>query len=205
MFESEAEASDDAYESDLDWVESGKKNRRKQSQIHQTRKSSPDESVPPTAKFSETSNEEAVVAKDGNSGLPPCCSCSRGSFCKTKRCECRALGSLCSTYCGCIPSKCTNREGGEMVVDMDEMSNSEAVEIGGAHGRLDDEDNRKLISEGTRLLQNALSKKPDDNEVKPRMPLSDIKHLVRLLHFLCKLVVASLCPYRRNRVGIIRL
>ncbi|XP_042418953.1 kinesin-like protein KIN-4C isoform X1 [Zingiber officinale] len=172
IFESEAEASDeDAYESDLDWVESGKKNRMKQSPIHQTRKSRSDESVS-IAKSSETSNEEAVT-KDEDSGFHPCCSCTRGSSCKTKRCECRALGSICSSYCGCIPSKCTNREDGEMMVDGDEMS----VEIGRVHSHLDDDEKRKLISEGTRLLQSALSKKPDDKEVKPRMPLSDIKNV----------------------------
>lgn len=127
MLESEAEASDDAYESDLDWVESGKKNIRKPSQTHRTRKSSSDEGGP-IAKSSEVSNGESVT-KDENSELHPCCSCSRGSFCKTKRCECRALGSVCSAYCGCVSSKCTNREGGEMI-DMDGRSNADAAEIG---------------------------------------------------------------------------
>ncbi|XP_042407654.1 kinesin-like protein KIN-4C isoform X1 [Zingiber officinale] len=169
MLESEAEASDDAYESDSDWVESGKKNIRKQSQTHRTRNSSSDEGGP-IAKSSDVSNGESLT-KDENSELHPCCSCWRGSFCKTKRCECRALGSLCSIYCGCVSSKCSNREGGEMI-DMD------AAEIGESLDSLDDE-NRKLVSEGTKLLQSALSKKSSDlNEPKSRMALSDIKNVV---------------------------
>lgn len=67
------------------------------------------------------------------------------------------------------------------MIDMDGWSNADAAEIGESLDRSDDDENRKLVSEGTKLLQSALSKKSSNlNEPKSRMPLSDIKNVVRL-------------------------
>ncbi|RWW68235.1 hypothetical protein BHE74_00024255 [Ensete ventricosum] len=111
VFETDAEASDE-FESDVadeDWIESRKKIRRKQSQNYQNRKSTLEDNIP-VGNLSEKPNEEAKI-KGEKVGFEQCCSCSRVSSCKTKRCECRALSGVCSTYCGCVPSKCSNREG----------------------------------------------------------------------------------------------
>ncbi|PKA52667.1 Kinesin-like protein FLA10 [Apostasia shenzhenica] len=83
-----------------------------------------------------------------------CCSCSKYSTCKTKKCECRAVGSLCGDACGCSSLKCANRGG----------------------SCLDDEKTMELVSEGTMLLQGALNEKLklDNNDLEQRKPLSDI-------------------------------
>lgn len=38
-----------------------------------------------------------------------CCACTKLSFCKTKKCECRLTGAECGSLCGCSASKCANR------------------------------------------------------------------------------------------------
>nr|XP_009401321.1 PREDICTED: kinesin-like protein KIN-4C isoform X1 [Musa acuminata subsp. malaccensis] len=177
VFETDAEASEE-FESDVadeDWIESRKKIRKKQFQNYQNRKSTLEDNIP-VGNLSEKPNEEGKI-KVEKVGFEHCCSCSRVSSCKTKRCECRALGSVCSTYCGCVPSKCSNREGGLINSDMDEISNSEAAESGGSLSSFDhvDDDTSKLVSEGTLLLQSALSKNTtEEKNVKSRKPLSDI-------------------------------
>ncbi|CAL9095684.1 unnamed protein product [Musa textilis] len=177
VFETDAEASDE-FESDVadaDWIESRKKIRKKQFQNYQNRKSTVEDNIP-AGNLSEKPNEEGKI-KVEKVGFEHCCSCSRVSSCKTKRCECRALSSVCSMYCGCILSKCSNREGGLINSDMDEISNSEAAESGGGFSSFDhvDDDTSKLVSEGTLLLQSALSKKTTkEKNVKSRKPLSDI-------------------------------
>ncbi|THU67547.1 hypothetical protein C4D60_Mb05t25800 [Musa balbisiana] len=178
VFETDAEASEE-FESDVadeDWIESRKKIRKKQFPNYQNRKSTLEDNIP-VGNLSEKPNEEGKI-KVEKIGFEHCCSCSRVSSCKTKRCECRALGSVCSTYCGCVPSKCSNREGGLINSDMDEISNSEAAESGGSLSSFDhvDDDTSKLVSEGTLLLQSALSKKTttEEKNVKSRKPLSDI-------------------------------
>ncbi|URE03705.1 CXC [Musa troglodytarum] len=177
VFETDAEASDE-FESDVadaDWIESRKKIRKKQFQNYQNRKSTVEDNIP-AGNLSEKPNEEGKI-KVEMVGFEHCCSCSRVSSCKTKRCECRALSSVCSMYCGCILSKCSNREGGLINSDMDEISNSEAAESGGSFSSFDhvDDDTSKLVSEGTLLLQSALSKKTtEEKNVKSRKPLSDI-------------------------------
>ncbi|CAH2079313.1 unnamed protein product [Thlaspi arvense] len=53
--------------------------------------------------------EEALRKKDPNKA-EVCCSCTKKSLCKTRNCKCRANGSGCGISCGCIASKCSNRE-----------------------------------------------------------------------------------------------
>ncbi|CAL9761234.1 unnamed protein product [Musa acuminata subsp. burmannicoides] len=177
VFKSDDEASEESHSdlNDEDWVQSGKKNIKKRFRNHQNGKSTTEESHTVENLLSEVPNEKGRI-KVEKDGLDHCCSCSKGSSCKTMRCECLALGSGCSTNCGCIPSKCTNRKGGLINTDMDEITNSEAAGSGGSHSSLDhaDDVNRKLVSEGTMLLQSALSKKTVENDVQPRKPLSNI-------------------------------
>ncbi|URE33587.1 CXC [Musa troglodytarum] len=181
VFKSDEEASDESHSdlNDQDWVQSGKKNIKKRFRNHQNGKSTTEESHPVENLLSEVPNEKGRI-KVEKDGLDHCCSCSKGSSCKTMRCECRALGSGCSTNCGCIPSKCANRKGRLINTDMDEITNLEAAESGGSHSSFDhaDDVNSKLVSEGTMLLQSALSKKTVENDVQPRKPLSNIGNTV---------------------------
>ncbi|GER47789.1 kinesin-like protein [Striga asiatica] len=90
-----------------------------------------------------------------------CCSCSKSSFCKTTRCECRAVMGSCSISCSCGPTKCSNRkESSGNLFERDEKESN----------------NDELVSHGAMLLQTALSEKPagpNDAETV-RKPLSDI-------------------------------
>ncbi|KNA10715.1 hypothetical protein SOVF_141490 [Spinacia oleracea] len=89
-----------------------------------------------------------------------CCSCSRQSFCKTMKCECRASGGNCSASCGCSSKKCSNREGG--------VSDEAA------------EHSCDLASQGATLLQSALAERrpaeqhEEGNDAAKRKPLADI-------------------------------
>lgn len=109
-----------------------------------------------------------------------CCSCSKKSSCKTGRCECRAASGMCSSSCGCEPSKCSNREEEATMKDMLQLSvhmSMSEEEVGNSHD---------LASHGAMLLQTALSEKnvnqnADGSTV--RKPLSDIgNNLVSLIH-----------------------
>ncbi|KAK1275699.1 Kinesin-like protein FLA10 [Acorus gramineus] len=142
-------------DSDDDWVESGKRFARKR--VHKTGTRpvaypTLDEGQDSGSSHSETSNADPVT----------CCSCSRYSSCKTKKCECRDGGRICGTSCGCSHSKCANRE-----VD---HTTSEAVES---------DKNVALVSHGAMLLENALSEKPNTNgDDQPRRALKDIGNKV---------------------------
>lgn len=176
-------------EDDEDWVASGRKFPRRRSR-----------SIAPLAPFAKTNvevfdgpktlklevpSEETVTNIDRiNTGV--CCSCSKLSSCKTKKCECRAAGGICGSSCGCLPSKCANKEDSSRKVT-DETSHAELSEGGGSGsscGSLEDEKNKELISHGSMLLQNALSERPTTIEeehrknVHPRKPLSDIGNTV---------------------------
>ncbi|CAH8312894.1 unnamed protein product [Eruca vesicaria subsp. sativa] len=59
--------------------------------------------------FDKKTSEEAHCQKE-QSKAEICCSCTKKSLCKTKNCKCRANGSGCGISCGCIASKCSNRE-----------------------------------------------------------------------------------------------
>ncbi|XP_038978925.1 kinesin-like protein KIN-4C [Phoenix dactylifera] len=111
-----------------------------------------------------------------------CCSCSQISFCKTKKCECQAAGSPCTTSCGCIPSRCSNREGGVVKKELEEASLADGTENDGSHSSLNhlDKKSRGLVSNGAMLLQSALSEwlAKENQDMQPRKPLSDIANTV---------------------------
>ncbi|KAK8921291.1 Kinesin-like protein FLA10 [Platanthera zijinensis] len=130
MDTSDSEEIPKSDDSDEDWVESGK------IAVHRR------------IKEKKNYNEyESTTDKNGHI----CCSCSKSSSCKTKKCECRALDNSCNYFCGCITSKCSNRE---------EPSSS-----------LGDDKDKGLISQGTLLLTSALNERQNISE---RKPLSDI-------------------------------
>lgn len=173
----------DEFESDLgdeDWVESGKKMMKTRSKAAQNMKSHSEDAHAPENSKSEISCEEAKP--EVNKGIDQCCSCSKNSFCKTKKCECRAAGSTCNVSCGCISSKCSNREGGLIDIASDETSHAQAIESGGSQSSFDhvDEKSKELASNGAMLLQSALSERlaKENQDVQPRKPLTDIGNTV---------------------------
>ncbi|KAK3038314.1 hypothetical protein RJ639_031410 [Escallonia herrerae] len=177
MDTSDSEHSDASETEDREWERSTRKGKRR----HQTKKrSSKGESQlalvsQPTISESESlktlSSDEgkSTVIYKTASGI--CCTCSKISSCKTKKCECRASGGGCSMSCGCDLTKCSNREVG-LIEKSDEMP-----PLGLAEGSDDAERSHILASQGAMLLQTALSEKPteskDDDGAK-RKPLSDI-------------------------------
>ncbi|KAK9165664.1 hypothetical protein Scep_000855 [Stephania cephalantha] len=150
MDTSESEQSDGEAETDQEWVKSGRRPPKKRSS----------KGTSGHASASGSSNSEASASE----GL--CCSCSKGSFCKTSKCQCLAAHSFCGAACGCISTKCTNRD---------------SSEINGKFGGVDTESDtqtKSLASHGAMLLQSALSEKPDvtknDQNGTQRRALSDI-------------------------------
>lgn len=101
-----------------------------------------------------------------------CCSCSKQSFCKTMKCECRAVGGNCSESCGCSSNKCSNRE--------DQKVNVEEQDTGSKkNGILPDEVEhaQDLASQGATLLRSALADMPAEQREEncgSRKPLADI-------------------------------
>ncbi|XP_010497193.2 PREDICTED: uncharacterized protein LOC104774237 [Camelina sativa] len=63
-----------------------------------------------TLEPSQPENSEETLCKKDQSKAEVCCSCTKKSLCKTKSCKCRANGSGCGDSCGCLASKCSNRE-----------------------------------------------------------------------------------------------
>ncbi|XP_030499226.2 kinesin-like protein KIN-4C isoform X2 [Cannabis sativa] len=121
------------------------------------------------------SSGEGIVAAGGDknyaSGSGVCCSCTKSSSCKTNKCQCRSSGGLCGTACGCMASKCVNRE-----VDKLQQSNFTERIINGI-GADEPEKDRLLASHGAMLLQNALVDKPteaNEDGGPRRKALSDI-------------------------------
>ncbi|KAJ9166469.1 hypothetical protein P3X46_021220 [Hevea brasiliensis] len=109
-----------------------------------------------------------------------CCTCSKYSSCKTIKCQCRAAKGNCGASCGCIASKCSNRDG--TVFKSDDLAQAEMSECDGTGSGSDEiEKNRDLASHGAMLLQSALIEKPaetNDDGVVRRKPLSDIGNTV---------------------------
>lgn len=129
-----------------------------------------------------------------------CCSCSKWSFCKTAKCECRAAGGNCGISCGCNPNKCSNREvkiknvgalpqlevleGTGNVSSADEIEKSRALpqlELLEGTGNISSSDEIErscsLVSHGAMLLNTALSEIPagtKNETAAKRKPLSDI-------------------------------
>ncbi|KAL1817639.1 hypothetical protein ACET3Z_020213 [Daucus carota] len=105
-----------------------------------------------------------------------CCSCSKQSFCKTSKCECRVAGGNCGVSCSCNPKKCSNRE--VSIKDLGAMPQLELHEGTGNVSSIDEmETSHTLASHGAMLLNTALSNIPvetkNDTAAK-RKPLSDI-------------------------------
>lgn len=163
MDTSESEHSSTDSADDDDWVESGKRPRKKRNS-----KAGGQSRVGSDISSSENLRTE-------NSGI--CCSCSKSSFCKLKKCECRAAGGTCRDSCSCAPNKCTNRETIK-VEELDDFPQSAVAEgIGNLSGSDDTQKYHDLASHGAMLLQSALVDEPaeanDDCESK-RKPLSEI-------------------------------
>ncbi|KAG0482577.1 hypothetical protein HPP92_010661 [Vanilla planifolia] len=133
--ESEDMSDNEPEDSDVEWVQSRKITRKRRSR----------------GKKLEIENQYNIIVEANT-----CCSCSRYSSCKTKKCECRDGGNSCGTHCSCNSLRCANR--------------------GDSCASLDDEKSRELISHGALLLQGALSEKSnlEDCNSEKRKPLSDI-------------------------------
>ncbi|XP_050213415.1 kinesin-like protein KIN-4C [Mercurialis annua] len=113
----------------------------------------------------------AVAEHAGKTASSVCCTCSKYSSCKTMKCQCRAADGNCGPSCGCVPSKCSNRE------DCLSKSDGEAESAGTASSHDETEKNQNLASHGAMLLQSALVEKPPENNVDGtvrRKALSDI-------------------------------
>ncbi|EOA15506.1 hypothetical protein CARUB_v10004826mg [Capsella rubella] len=72
-----------------------------------TSKNTDDQTTPEP---SQLEPPEETLCKKEQSKAEVCCSCSKKSLCKTKSCKCRANGNGCGDSCGCLASKCSNRE-----------------------------------------------------------------------------------------------
>uniref|UniRef100_A0A0E0K545 Kinesin motor domain-containing protein n=1 Tax=Oryza punctata TaxID=4537 RepID=A0A0E0K545_ORYPU len=163
------EASDADYgASDADWECSKKVRRRRQTVSSHLNPNLGSGTTHKNAK-SEMASQEKSTSQDLS---PQCCSCSKYSFCKTQKCECRASGSQCGGDCGCITSRCSNR------VDMKQQIESSQKEGGGvidvsSSDDVDDAKAQEIVKEGVMLLENSMSEK-DAQETKSRKPLADI-------------------------------
>ncbi|GAA0144720.1 microtubule binding motor protein [Lithospermum erythrorhizon] len=102
-----------------------------------------------------------------------CCSCSKQSSCKTRKCECRAAKGLCRISCGCESTRCSNRV---RVSTEEENDNIQSVLVKDTITIPDDDKSHVLASQGAMLLQCALSENPNlkNDDVPKRKPLSDI-------------------------------
>lgn len=127
------------------------------------------------------SNGEGNTTVSQKTASGVCCSCSRYSSCKTMKCECRAAGGSCCLSCGCLPTKCSNREAAS-IKELGDLPPLELAEGSGHVSGTDEaERSRSLASHGAMLLQTALSENPaetrNDTGAK-RKPLSDIGNTV---------------------------
>lgn len=124
-------------------------------------------------------DEGSAAAMEKTASGVVCCTCSKFSSCKTMKCQCRVAKGICGASCGCVASKCSNRDGNMLKHDDLAREMSECAETGS--GSEDIEKNRDLACHGAMLLQNALVEKPtekNDDGVVRRKPLSDIGNTV---------------------------
>lgn len=140
------------------------------------------------------SSDEGNTALAQNSAPGVCCSCTKNSTCKTLKCECRAAGGSCCLSCGCLPSKCSNREAAPINNELGSVLPLESTEGNGhASGTDEAERSRSLASRGAMLLQTALSEHPIETKngtAAKRKPLSDIGNTQVMFH--TQLIVPSL-------------
>ncbi|MQL87255.1 hypothetical protein Taro_019809 [Colocasia esculenta] len=160
---------------DEDWVESGKKLAKRRS-----KGANRSEKAASTGAHSQEEKLEVLadaLQMEGKPDSERCCSCSKSSTCKTKKCECRASNNMCGRSCGCIPFKCANR--GDNV-------DKEISETRVDHSSVDLEMTDKsteLAAHGAMLLQSAFFENAAsvDEDVQQRRPLSDIGNTVVLI------------------------
>lgn len=161
MDTSESEKSDaDAVDDDGEWVADdddvwvaeddmvyGRRQSKKRNSRSKNQSSGPSSSSDQEGKLD--SEGEGIMGVKTTSGV--CCTCSKSSSCKTNKCQCRSAGGLCGPSCGCVASKCTNRD--------------------------ETEQDKLLASHGAMLLESALIEKPAETKEDggpARKPLSDI-------------------------------
>ncbi|KAK1395996.1 kinesin-like protein KIN-4C [Heracleum sosnowskyi] len=104
-----------------------------------------------------------------------CCSCSKWSFCKTAKCECRAAGGDCGNSCGCNPKKCSNRE--VKIMDLGALPQVEVLEGTGNVSSADEIERSRALPQIELLEGTALSEIPAGTKtdtVAKRKPLTDI-------------------------------
>lgn len=157
----------DDVDADDDSVVMGKRRVRKRNS--KSRNLSSGGSHPSNMNDSGSLKSDNSVADSGKT-TSVCCSCSKSSTCKTNKCQCRSFGGFCGASCGCVPSKCANKEIDESL----EPELGEGIDNG---LESDETKDRLLASHGALLLHSALAEKPaatNDDGGPKRKPLSDI-------------------------------
>lgn len=171
----EVEATDD------EWIESGKLQVRKR----KSKRSMENNQSNISSEEVKDNSVEGPGGASGETASEACCSCSKSSSCKTTKCKCRALGSTCGSSCGCLASKCANRE--PVSNESQEPTQLGLVEGTGNDSCIEESDkDRLLATQGAELLHGALIDRPAEtnNDHGSRKPLSDIGNtLVRQLSF----------------------
>lgn len=155
----------DPPDEESDWASTIKKTRKKNRRMT---------AVPSRYLFSGTSNRgikpEIPLEGAEETASGQCCTCTKLSFCKTKKCECRFAGAECGSSCGCSALKCANRE----------FSKNEGEESSSFSDKANEEKkNHDMVSHATLLLESAMKsgleeKEDDEKEHKSRKPLGDI-------------------------------
>ncbi|CAK9186592.1 unnamed protein product [Ilex paraguariensis] len=171
---SEVEAADE----DGDWVTPLKERKRRQAKKKNStiENHSGTGSNPVNISDMETTGEaDSTVTWKTASGI--CCSCSKQSSCKTRKCECRAAEGCCGMSCGCEPTRCSNRNAAS-TTELGGLQPLELAEGTGNFSGTDQTDRSHILaSHGAMLLESALSEKPagtNDESGARRKPLSDI-------------------------------
>ncbi|WCJ42628.1 Kinesin-like protein KIN-4C [Euphorbia peplus] len=177
--ESGSECSDEEDNADDDWVQSDIEMADDESALRPKKRAYKKR----TSRSESASSAEVRIESEGG---VLCCTCSKYSLCKTSKCQCRSAKGVCGPSCGCIASKCSNRE----------EENAET-------GDEERERNEDLASQGAMLLQNALVQKDSETNnnnggVKRRKPLSDIGNTVGKSNAAAK-------PNQRKKWGTIQL
>ncbi|KAF5746767.1 kinesin-like protein BC2 [Tripterygium wilfordii] len=184
MDTSESEHSDtDA--TDEDWVEhsemdvadedSVRPRKQGRKRVSRTRGRSIVEDINDGENLNQDSSSDGVNVVAGEAATGICCTCSKTSLCKTKKCDCRAAGGTCGISCGCVDTRCSNRDASAEVVESRHLETAEVPEME------ETERTQTLASQGAMLLQSSLVEKPggtNSEQVARRKPLSDIGNTV---------------------------
>jgi hypothetical protein len=153
----------DPVDEESDWATTIRKTRKKNRRIT---------AVPSRYLFVGTANKAVMpdTPPDGAEETGQCCTCTKFSSCKTKKCECRFSGAECGLSCGCSASKCANRG----------SSKNEGEESSSISDKADDEKkNLDVVSQAVLLLESAMKsgleeREDDEKEQTSRKPLGDI-------------------------------